>query len=271
MPGMENLAPERTETSSGSAGSPSRRPIVRSSAARCSSISLASPSTCSPVGEVALAGLGGDGETGGTGRPRFGHFGEVGALAAEQILQVLVALGEVVDELLAATCPPSERTSGFDCPDQSVLPGILKAAKGIFSRRNCMTHGQIRTAVRFSGARNALPSSTNAQHSAVSWRIGHHCGESPKDIACSRSTMHPFGPGARRPLPALCTGSREISARGPRAEDGAPGRHPVRRLRRRGPRPAPGHMPTEMLGLDRPRRLGRASAALRLLFTACSR
>ena len=44
MPGMENLAPERTETSSGSAGSPSLRPIACSSAAGASAISSASPS-----------------------------------------------------------------------------------------------------------------------------------------------------------------------------------------------------------------------------------
>ena len=36
MPGIENLAPERTLTSSGSAGSPRRLPIVDSSVARCS-------------------------------------------------------------------------------------------------------------------------------------------------------------------------------------------------------------------------------------------
>ena len=39
IPGIENLAPERTETSSGSSGSPSRRPVRASSRSRCSSTS----------------------------------------------------------------------------------------------------------------------------------------------------------------------------------------------------------------------------------------
>ena len=41
IPGMENFAPERTDTSSGSDGSPSRRPIRSSSAARCAATSSA--------------------------------------------------------------------------------------------------------------------------------------------------------------------------------------------------------------------------------------
>ncbi len=51
--------------------------------------------------EVDLAGLGGDREAGGHGQSEVGHLGEVGPLPAEQVLEVLVALGEVVDELLA--------------------------------------------------------------------------------------------------------------------------------------------------------------------------
>ncbi len=50
--------------------------------------------------EVDLARLGGDGEARRDGQPEVGHLGEVGALAAQKILQILVALGEVVDELL---------------------------------------------------------------------------------------------------------------------------------------------------------------------------
>ena len=50
--------------------------------------------------EVDLAGLGGDGEAGRDGQTQVGHLGEVGTLAAEEVLEVLVALGEVVDELL---------------------------------------------------------------------------------------------------------------------------------------------------------------------------
>ena len=53
----------------------------------------------SPLLEVGAAGLGGDGEAGRHRQPEVGHLGEVGALAAEQVLHVLVALGEVVDVL----------------------------------------------------------------------------------------------------------------------------------------------------------------------------
>ncbi len=49
--------------------------------------------------EVDLAGLGGDGEPGRDGEAEVRHLGEVGALAAEEVLEVLVALGEVVNEL----------------------------------------------------------------------------------------------------------------------------------------------------------------------------
>ncbi len=50
--------------------------------------------------EVDLAGLGGDGEAGRDRQTQVGHLGEVGSLAAEKVLEVAVALGEVVDELL---------------------------------------------------------------------------------------------------------------------------------------------------------------------------
>ena len=42
MPGIENLAPERTDTSSGSNGSPSLRPIFFSSVNTCVAISSSS-------------------------------------------------------------------------------------------------------------------------------------------------------------------------------------------------------------------------------------
>ena len=44
IPGIEIAAPERTETSSGSSGSPKRLPVFSSSARRCSSISGSRPS-----------------------------------------------------------------------------------------------------------------------------------------------------------------------------------------------------------------------------------
>ena len=96
MPGIENLPPDRTETSNGSAGSPSRRPIA-SSIARSRIRHL----SCQRLrfgtgGEVGATGLGGDGEARRYRQAEVGHLGEVGALAAEQVLHVLVAVGEVV-------------------------------------------------------------------------------------------------------------------------------------------------------------------------------
>lgn len=49
--------------------------------------------------QVDLAGVGRDGETGRHGQPEVGHLGEVRTLPAEQILEVLVSLGEVINEL----------------------------------------------------------------------------------------------------------------------------------------------------------------------------
>jgi hypothetical protein len=49
IPGMENFAPDRTLTSSGSAGSPSLRPIACSIARRWAVTSSARPSGMAPV------------------------------------------------------------------------------------------------------------------------------------------------------------------------------------------------------------------------------
>jgi hypothetical protein len=65
--------------------------------------------------QVDLARLGGDGEPGRDGKPEVGHLSEVRALAAEQILQVPVALGEVVDEFLL--CRHGFGLLPHGCPD----------------------------------------------------------------------------------------------------------------------------------------------------------
>ena len=65
IPGIETRAPERTETSSGSSGSPSAFPVRRSSSASASSTSSASPSGELAAGlHVGDAGLGRDREPG---------------------------------------------------------------------------------------------------------------------------------------------------------------------------------------------------------------
>ena len=86
IPGIENLAPERTLTSSGSAGSPSLLPIAFSSFVTCLAISSSRPVGPAAV-HVGPARVGGDREA---RRHRQlehrGHLGQVGALAAEQVL-----------------------------------------------------------------------------------------------------------------------------------------------------------------------------------------
>lgn len=54
--------------------------------------------------EVDVARLGGDGEARRDGQAEVGHLREVGALAAEEVLQILVALREVIDVLLGGGC-----------------------------------------------------------------------------------------------------------------------------------------------------------------------
>jgi hypothetical protein len=54
IPGIDTAAPERTDTRSGSSGSPNRLPVVFSSLTKCSSISSSSPSGKSPDAMYAL-------------------------------------------------------------------------------------------------------------------------------------------------------------------------------------------------------------------------
>jgi hypothetical protein len=81
MPGMENFAPERTETSSG--------------AQRGGDLD-AEPGRHPPVAHELAARLGGDGEPGRHGQADARHLGQVGALAAQQVAPVLAALVEPV-------------------------------------------------------------------------------------------------------------------------------------------------------------------------------
>ena len=52
-----------------------------------------------PVAQVGAAGLGGDNEPGRDRKTYVGHFGQVGTFTAQQILLVLIAFGEVINEL----------------------------------------------------------------------------------------------------------------------------------------------------------------------------
>ena len=104
IPGIENFAPDRTDTSSGSSGSPSFLPRAASSAARCSATSASSPSGAAPCARYARHASVEIVNPGGHGQAQLHHLRQVRALAAEQVLLVLVALGEVVD--VARHCRP---------------------------------------------------------------------------------------------------------------------------------------------------------------------
>jgi hypothetical protein len=71
IPGIENFAPERTETRSGSLGSPRALPIVSSSVPRCSpassSISGGAPPRARNARHASVVIV----NPGGTGRPMF--------------------------------------------------------------------------------------------------------------------------------------------------------------------------------------------------------
>ena len=89
MPGIETRAPERTETSSGCALSPKRRPTAFSIRARAASTWAFRSSGYLPVVVVERgADLGRDGEARRDRQADRGHFGQVGALAAEQVLHI---------------------------------------------------------------------------------------------------------------------------------------------------------------------------------------
>ena len=102
IPGIDSRAPERTDTSSGSSGSPSDLP-ARSSRRRerVRDLLLEAGGLLAAGRHVGDARLGGDREARrhalGAEHPR--HLGDVRALAAEQVAHLARALGEVVDEL----------------------------------------------------------------------------------------------------------------------------------------------------------------------------
>ena len=99
IPGIEIAAPERTETSSGSAASPKRLPVFSSSRPHVlGDLGRRGPSGRSPRRHVGAAGVGRDREAGRDGQPERGHLGEADPLAAEQLAAAVGGLVEVVDE-----------------------------------------------------------------------------------------------------------------------------------------------------------------------------
>ena len=83
MPGIENFAPDRTETSSGLAGSLARLRLEL--AKRLEHLVPHAVGEPLAAAVVRVAGLGGDREAARNGQSGLGHRRDAGALAAEQI------------------------------------------------------------------------------------------------------------------------------------------------------------------------------------------
>ena len=105
IPGIDRAAPERTLTSSGSAGSPSLAPIcVLDLLDRGLDLGLDGLGELPAVLVVGGADLGGDREAGGDRDADDAHLGQVGPLAAEQGLHVGLALGLAAAERIHVLC-----------------------------------------------------------------------------------------------------------------------------------------------------------------------
>ena len=95
IPGIENAAPERTDTSSGSVRITEPLARLRFERGACLRDFVHQPvGHHVACGHVRIARFGGDGEAGRHGQAELGHLGEVGALAAEEELLLLRALLE---------------------------------------------------------------------------------------------------------------------------------------------------------------------------------
>jgi len=99
MPGMENFAPDLTLTSSGSAGSPSFAAHRLLQLLQVGRDFVVETRGRGALLQVVTAGLGGNDESGWHRQPEIGHLGQVGALTTQQVLQILVTFGEVINEL----------------------------------------------------------------------------------------------------------------------------------------------------------------------------
>ena len=106
MPGIEARAPERTDSSSGSAASPKRLAhllLDEGHALQHLGLDQLQHGVLALFGEHG-AGLGADGEAGRHGDAQAAHLGQVGALAAEQVLHRCGAIGAGSTKHVNALC-----------------------------------------------------------------------------------------------------------------------------------------------------------------------
>ena len=157
MPGIENAAPERTDTSSGSTGSPSRLPVLPSRTARALRDLVHQPVGHHVArGHVRVARFGGDGESGRHRQTEVGHLGEVGALAAEEELLLLRALFErvhVTHQLFSHFFGSQFWSQLFGVGDDDRPRQLVVDALTVRVRGSPTGPGRDRSAARSSGSR----------------------------------------------------------------------------------------------------------------------
>ncbi len=95
MPGIENAAPDRTDTSNGFFASPNFLPTFFSISARAATTCSHMPSgNCLSLVVKSVAGFGGHDEPRRNGQAGAGHLAEAGAFAAEERFVIAVAFFE---------------------------------------------------------------------------------------------------------------------------------------------------------------------------------
>ena len=125
IPGIENLLPERTDSSRGLSRPPSSRPVRRSnSTSACATWAASSPAS-SPVARYSRQASVVTVKPGGYRQSQPGHLRQVGSLAAEQVRHVTAALRELVH-----------------------VPGHLSDPPRLFRRAGRRRRGRARGAVR---------------------------------------------------------------------------------------------------------------------------
>ena len=136
MPGMENLAPERTDTSSGSAGVADRlahRRLEPGPGPRHLGVEALGPA----AGHVGAAGVGRDGEPGRHRELEYRrHLGQVGALATQEVLELHrrsgVRVVEIEDERHRASLPWTGEPRGGAVARVVTLPNLGRANQPTF-------------------------------------------------------------------------------------------------------------------------------------------
>ena len=147
IPGIETAAPERTETSSGSSGSPKRLPLRSSSRADVLLDLVVEAAGTSPLAMYARQASVVIVKPAGTGTPSCGHLGEADAFAAEELAPAGCGLVEANRRTAHAaantsTMPASTRHivamggAGLGTElDDFILGARARAARAASSRR----------------------------------------------------------------------------------------------------------------------------------------